>query len=153
MDEVPRTQLPLLAFDDQHRFAQDDEEGLLVGLPVIHGHRFAWPEHEGIDAELFCLTLSFEIVERNADGAAAVRVTPDSVAHVDDEPSVARRDEPVLGLLQFRLENHERQIVTGFALTPRIRRYTGGRSTARIVATGRGERFLSIREESPRGFR
>src|SRR2546430_5592261 len=26
---------------------------LLVGLPVVHGHRFTRPEHERIDAELF----------------------------------------------------------------------------------------------------
>jgi hypothetical protein len=35
----------------------------------------------------------FEIVERNADGAVAVDMTP--------------QDEPVLGLFQFRLGNHE----------------------------------------------
>jgi predicted nucleic acid-binding protein len=34
-------------------------------------------------------------------------VTPDGVAHVEDEPSLALRDEPVLGLLQFRFPNHE----------------------------------------------
>jgi hypothetical protein len=34
MHEVPRAQLPLLAFDDQNCFARDDEEVLLIGLPV-----------------------------------------------------------------------------------------------------------------------
>jgi hypothetical protein len=60
-------------------------------------------------AELFELPLAFEIVEHNADGAAAVDVTPHGVAHTEDEPSLALRDEPVLGLLQFRLGNHERK--------------------------------------------
>jgi hypothetical protein len=53
------------------------------------------------------LPLAFEIVERDADGAVAVDVTPYGVVHVEDEPSLALRDEPVLGLLQFRLGNHE----------------------------------------------
>ena len=106
MDEVPRAQVPLLTFDDQNRFARDDEEVLLIGLPVVHGRRFARHEHEWIDAELFGLPLAFEIVERDADGAAAVGVTPHGLAHAEDEPSVALRDEPVLGLLQLRLGNH-----------------------------------------------
>jgi len=56
---------------------------------------------------LFELPLAFEGVRDRADGAAAVDVTPHGVAHVEDEPSLALRDEPVLGLLQFRLGNHE----------------------------------------------
>ena len=36
---------PLLALDDQHRFTRDDQESLLVGLPVVHPHRLARPEH------------------------------------------------------------------------------------------------------------
>ena len=106
MDEVPRAQVPLLPFDDQNRFAGDDEEVLLIGLQVVYGHRFARHEHEWIDAELFGLPLAFEIVERDADGAAALGVTPHGLAHAEDEPSVVLRDEPVLGLLQLRLGNH-----------------------------------------------
>jgi GNAT superfamily N-acetyltransferase len=107
MHEVPRAQLPLLAFDDQNRFARNDEEVLLVGLPVVHRHRFARLEHERIDPELFELAPALEVVGDNADGAAAVGVTPLGVAHVEDEPSLDLRDEPVLGLLRFRLGNHE----------------------------------------------
>jgi len=44
--------MPFLAFDDQDRFAGDDEEVLLIGLPVLHGHRISRLEHERIDAEL-----------------------------------------------------------------------------------------------------
>src|SRR5206468_4971139 len=103
----PGAQLSLLAFDDQNGFARDDEEVLLIGLPVVHGHRFARPEHERIDAELFELPLALEIVQDRADGAAAVDVTPLRIAHVEGEPSLALRDEPVRGLLQFRHWNHE----------------------------------------------
>ena len=110
MHEIPRVQLALLAFDDQDRFARDDEEVLLIGLPVVHRHWFARPEHERIDAELLELPLAFEIVERNADGAAAVGVTPLGVAHVEDEPSLALRNEAVLGLLESRLGNHELRV-------------------------------------------
>jgi hypothetical protein len=106
MHEVPRAQVPLLAFDDENCFPRDDEEVLLIGLLVVQGHRFARPEHERIDAELVELAPAFEIVGDDADGAAAVGVTPLGVAHVEDEPSLAPRDEPVLGLLQFRLGNH-----------------------------------------------
>ena len=107
MHEVPRAQLPLLAFDDQNCFARDDEEALLIGLPVVHGHRFARPEHERIDAELFELPLALEIIRSEADRASAVDVTPHGVAQVEDEPSLALRDEPMFGLPQFRLGNHD----------------------------------------------
>ena len=46
----------------------------------------------------------------DADGAAAVDVTPHGVAHAENEPSLALRDEPVLGLLQFRLGNHDSKV-------------------------------------------
>jgi hypothetical protein len=49
---------------------------------------------------------AFEIVEHDADCAAAVGVTPFRVAQAEDEPSVATRNEPVLGLLQLGLGNH-----------------------------------------------
>src|SRR5207245_799661 len=52
MHEVPRPQLPLPAFDDQNCLARDDEEVLLVALPVVQSHRLARPEHERIEAEL-----------------------------------------------------------------------------------------------------
>ena len=40
-------------------------------------------------------------------GDAAVDMAPDGVTHVEHEPSLALRDEPVLPLLQPRLWNHE----------------------------------------------
>jgi hypothetical protein len=65
------------------------------------------PRTNGFDAELFELPLAFEIVGDDTDGAAAVDVTPHGVAHVEEEPSLALGDDSVLGLLPFRLGNHE----------------------------------------------
>ena len=106
--EIPRAELSFPALDDQEGFARDDQECLLIGLPVIHRHRLTRHEHERVDAELVGLaTPAFEIVADDADCSAAVGVTPFGVAHVEDVPSPARRGDPVLGLLQFRLGNHE----------------------------------------------
>ena len=106
MHQVPRTQLPHFALHNQGRFPRDDEEVLLVGLPVVHAHRLARPEHERIDAELGGVPApAFEVVGDDADGAAAVGVTPLGVAHVEDVPASALRREPVLGLLELRLGN------------------------------------------------
>jgi hypothetical protein len=107
--EVPRTQRPLLAFDDEHRFARDDEEVLLIGLPVVPGHRLARHQHERVDAELRGPPPAFEVVVHDADGAAAVGVTPFGVAQAEDVPAVTLRDQSVLRLLQFRLGDHERK--------------------------------------------
>jgi hypothetical protein len=38
--EVPLPQLPFLAFDDEQRPAGEDEEVLLVVLPVVEAGRF-----------------------------------------------------------------------------------------------------------------
>ncbi len=98
MHELPRAQLPLLAFDDQNCLARDDEEVLLVALPVVQGHRLARLEYERIDAQLLELPFPFEVVRDQRYGAAAVGVTPLGVAHVEDEPALALRNEPVLRL-------------------------------------------------------
>ena len=89
VDEVPLPQRPLLALDDQHRLAGDDEEVLLVGLPVIHRHRLARPEHADVDPELREVQLALEVAERRAP----LGVVPARVAGVEDEPAVRLRDE------------------------------------------------------------
>jgi GNAT superfamily N-acetyltransferase len=104
--EVPGAQRPLLALDDEHRLARHDEEGLLIGLPVVHGHRLAGPEHERVDAELPEPTLALEVVDGDADRAAPLGVTPLGVPQVEDVPALAGRDEPVLRPLRNRLGNH-----------------------------------------------
>ena len=102
VDEVPLPQRPLLALDDQHRLAGHDEEVLLVGLPVIHRHRLARPEHADVDPELREVQLALEVAERRAP----LRVVPARVAGVEDEPAVRLRDETIRGLLELRLGNH-----------------------------------------------
>jgi hypothetical protein len=54
---------------------------------------------------LFESAPALEVVADDADGSAAVAMAPLGVAHVQNEPALPVRDEPVLGLLQFRLGN------------------------------------------------
>ncbi len=85
-----RRERPLLALDEQERLAGEDEEVLLVGLPVVHRHRLAGPEHEEVDPELRELVrVALEVAERPARAAVA----PLRLTRVDDEPALALRDE------------------------------------------------------------
>ena len=43
--EVPLPLRPLLALHDEQRLARENEEVLLVGLPVVHRHQLARREH------------------------------------------------------------------------------------------------------------
>src|SRR6185436_19580697 len=99
---VPLLQWPLLALDDQQRLAGEDEEALLVGLPVIHGHRLAGLEHVQVCAELRPVLVALDV----AGGSAAFAVQPAHVARVDDVPSLALRDEAVLLGLDLRFVDH-----------------------------------------------
>ena len=93
---------PFLALHDEERFSRHDEEVLLVDLPVVHRHRLARQQHLDVHADLRELLLALEVAERTAP----VRVVPARVPRVEDEPPVAGRDEPVLGLLELRLPDH-----------------------------------------------
>jgi hypothetical protein len=104
VDEVPRAKGALLALHDQQRFAVEDEEVLLVGLPVVHRHRLARREDPQVDPDLREARGSLE----DAKCAAAGRGSPGRVAGVEDEPAVIRRHEPVLGRLEWRLRSHVR---------------------------------------------
>jgi hypothetical protein len=53
------------------------------------------------------------------------------VAHLDDVPAIAIRDEPVLGLLQFRLGNHERVYQPEIYRSPSAATVGGGSAAAR----------------------
>jgi hypothetical protein len=101
--EVPGSERPLLPFDDQQALAGEDEEVLLVGLPVVHRKGLAWPEARELDPELRELGLALE------DGAvaAALALAPDGLPRVEDEPAVSVRPQPGLGLFERRLGNHE----------------------------------------------
>ena len=106
MEEVPRPHRPLLTFDDRQRLAGEDEEVLLVGLPVVHRHRLAGLQHADVDPELREVGLAAEVVafELGAD-AAALPFHPGRFARVQDEPALPLRNEPVRRLLERRLGN------------------------------------------------
>jgi hypothetical protein len=99
--EVPCSQAPLFAFDNQQRLARDEEEILLIGLPVVHRHRVAGAEHDRAHAELFEPGLPLELGVRTATFA----VPPWGLARVDDEPTFAVCGEAVIGLLERRFGN------------------------------------------------
>jgi hypothetical protein len=63
MEEVPGSQGPLLALDDQQRFAGKQQEVLLVVLPVVDRHRLARPENLDVDAELREVRAALETLE------------------------------------------------------------------------------------------
>ena len=96
MDEIPLTQRAFLALDDQQRLAADNEEVLLIGLPVVHRHRFPRAEHEEVDSELIELRFSLE----HAHDAARAAIEPARIAGIEDEPAVTGRNEPVFRLLE-----------------------------------------------------
>ena len=62
MDEVPLAERALLALDEEERLAREDEEVLLVGLPVVHAERLARAEPEQVDAELAEVRLGLVVV-------------------------------------------------------------------------------------------
>jgi hypothetical protein len=102
--EIPLTQRPLLALDDQQRLTDKDEEVLLVGLPVVHRHRLARAEDADVDSDLRELRLALE----QADRRAPFLVHPAGLARVEYEPALTLRDEPLFRRLERRLGNHRR---------------------------------------------
>src|SRR6202011_3523335 len=105
VEEVARRQAALLALDEQQAGAGEDEEVLLVRLPVIQPVRLARLQDAEREAGL-----------RERDGAAfeeAARAEvlvrdPSRVEDVDDEPALAGRREARALLAQARLLNHGR---------------------------------------------
>src|SRR5262249_39684105 len=111
VDEVPAPERPLLALDHEDRLPGEDEEVLLVGLPVVHRHRLAWRQRDQVDAVLVELGLALE----PCVGAATLGRVPWHVLRVDDVPAVAARHLPVLGLLESRLLDHDRELMATVA--------------------------------------
>src|SRR5207244_1687789 len=101
MDEVPLPQRPLLPLDDQGRRAGEDEEVLLVGLPVIHRQRLSRPENGDPEPELLEDRVTAEVREP----APTLRLVPAHLARVDDEPAFAFAHESVVGDLHGRLRD------------------------------------------------
>ena len=91
--EIPLSERALLALDDQQRLPGEHEEVLLIGLPVVHGHRLTRREGDEVDPQLRKLRLTLE----NAVGASPLPGAPARLARVEDEPAVPRGDESVFG--------------------------------------------------------
>jgi hypothetical protein len=100
VDEVPAAQLPLFALDQQHALAGEDEEVLLVRLPVVAAAGLSGCEHGDREPELGELHLA---ALEDAAVAEHLAREPGRVAHVDDEPALGRRGEPTACLLEPRL--------------------------------------------------
>ena len=103
MDEVPRLQAALVAFDDRDALSRDDEEVLLVRLAVVQAVRLPGTQHLDVAAKLRKPWLPFE------DRSVAERVAspPHRIAGVEHEPALAVGHQPGLGLLENGLLNHE----------------------------------------------
>ncbi len=108
VDEVPLPERTLLTLDDEEGLPGHDEEVLLVGLPVVHGHRLSRIEDLDVDADLREVLVALEVAER----AAPLDVVPARSTRVQDVPALTRRHEPVLGRLHARLRDHARELAT-----------------------------------------
>jgi hypothetical protein len=100
--EVPLPQWPLLALDDQKRLAGEDEEVLLIGLPVVHPHLFTPPEHIETDSNLWERRFAFEAQTLSSP----LLVAPAAVTGVQDEPALRGGHKPSVGLFERGLGNH-----------------------------------------------
>ena len=102
MQEVPLPEHALLVLDDRYRLPGEDEEVLLIGLPVVHRHRLTRFEGDEVDSHLRELRFALEPAIRSSSLAR----TPAGVARVDHEPPVSHGLEPVLGRFELRFGNH-----------------------------------------------
>ena len=86
----------------EQSLAGEHEKILLIGFPVVHGHRLTRPEHNEGDSDLreVCLALETQTC------SPRLRVAPASRASIQDEPSLTGSGKSVLGLLQRGLGNH-----------------------------------------------
>src|SRR5690242_8781257 len=104
--EVPGPQRPLLAFDDQDRLTGQDEEVLLIGLPVIHRHRLTGGEPCQVDPQLVEVAAAvqfgaLELAEDSSPGS----LQPLRLASIEHEPAVTPGDEAPGGGHQLRLRD------------------------------------------------
>ena len=89
MDEIPGTQQPLLAFDQQQALAAENEEVFLRTFAVVQAVRLTRLQHVQVDPELLEAGLALEC----AIEPEVARIVPLRLASVDDEPAAhpARR--------------------------------------------------------------
>src|SRR5215208_6828397 len=99
--EVPLSKPPLLALDDEKRFARQHEEILLVGFPVVHRHRFARPKKREIDPELLevgvALVRPLEVAQRSTTRA----LPPLRFKCVENKPTIPLWHKATVGLYKL----------------------------------------------------
>src|ERR671919_215205 len=108
VDEVPLLQGALLPLDDEQALTREDEEVLLLRLPVIRPGRLAGvhdpDSHAEHREERLRLVL---VVARERDAVALLRlVEPARLARVHHEPAGARGNETGAGVFESCLGNH-----------------------------------------------
>ncbi len=103
VEEVPLSQRPLLAFDDGDGLAGENEEVLLVGLPVVHSNRLARLEQGEPHPELGEVGSS---ASQSRPLAAPFGLPPRGLARIQDEPASFGREQPVLRLLGDGFGDH-----------------------------------------------
>jgi hypothetical protein len=96
VEEVPLPEDPFLALDEEAALTGQDEERLLLRLGVVEAVGLARLEDVDPHAELLeRRRLALERALRSGRPLLAVlRCQPLGVAHVHDEPAVARGSEP-----------------------------------------------------------
>ena len=103
VEEIPRTERPLLTLDQQEALAMQDEEALLCLLPVVEPVGLSGLEDAEPHAEVGELRVGR--LEHAARAEDVVR-EPRRVARVDDEPAVGRRRQPGSVVRQPRFGVH-----------------------------------------------
>src|SRR5215210_872592 len=102
MEEVPGSEEPLLALNEQPALTGQNEEGLLIRLGVVDA-ALAGPEDGHIDPELRELDRRLAVlVGEPTRRTPRLRREPLSIAHVDDEPALGDGGEPGASVLKPR---------------------------------------------------
>src|SRR3954447_14573603 len=102
MEEVPGSETPLLALDEQPALARQDQERLLIFLGVVDA-ALTGLEDSQIDPELRELDRRLAVLAREPTRRAPrLRRKPFGVADVDNEPTVSDGGKPRAGVLKPR---------------------------------------------------
>src|SRR3954454_7896762 len=103
MEEVPGSETPLLALDEQPALARQDQERLLICLGVVDAALLGL-EDSHIDPELRELDRRLAVLVREPTRRAPrIRRKPLSIAHADNEPTLGDGGKPGTGVLKPRL--------------------------------------------------
>ena len=102
MEEVPGSKESLLALDKKPALTEQNEEGVLIRLGVVHG-ALAGLEDPHIDPELQELDRRLAVlVGEPTRRAPRLRREPLGITHVDDKPTLRDGGKPGAGVLKPR---------------------------------------------------